>query len=241
MATPAEVWSPAENNRGTSCRHQASANWRKGRMKYRLVIFDFDGTLADTLGWVASQMPDIAARYGTRNLDPADYDQIRALPSGELLSYLAIPRSKLPLIMLELRRNMRGDVSNLRLFTGMAEVLSELTDSGIRLAILSSNAERNVREILGPKQELLIGHYQCGVSFSGKTGKLKGLLRKAGVEKAEAFFIGDELRDVEAAVAAGVAFGVVTWGLNNREVFERYSSLSIYERPEDIARDLLAG
>lgn len=143
--------------------------------------------------------------------------------------------------MWELRRNMRGDASKLSLLPGMTEVLRELANAGIRLAILSSNAESNVRSILDPEQEPLIGYYQCGVSFSGKTGNLKGLLRRAGAEPADTLYIGDEIRDLEAAVAAGVGFGAASWGLNSREIFEGYGPVSIYERPEDISRDLLPG
>lgn len=69
---------------------------KRNDLKFRFVIFDFDGTLADTLGWVASQMPDIASRYGSRSLDPPDYDHIRVLPPDELLSYGDTPLETAP-------------------------------------------------------------------------------------------------------------------------------------------------
>jgi len=65
-------------------------------LKYRFVIFDFDGTLANTLWWAARQMPAIAARYGTRQIDPEEYDHIRTLTPDALLSYLKSPPGKCP-------------------------------------------------------------------------------------------------------------------------------------------------
>ena len=210
-------------------------------LKYRFVIFDFDGTLANTLWWAARQMPAIAARYGTRQVDPDEYDHIRTLSPDALLSYLNIPRWKMPLIMWEMRRRMRRETGTLFLFPGIAGVLLELANAGVQLAVLSSNAERNIRAVLGPQSEPLISHYLCGVSFFGKKGKLEKLLGRAAADPADVLFIGDELRDLEAAKAAGVAFGAASWGLNSKETFARHSPFRIFTRPEEISREVLSG
>lgn len=212
-------------------------------LRYRFVIFDFDGTLADTLGWAARQMPAIAARYGTRQIDPDEYDHIRTLTPDELLSYLEIPGWKMPLIMWEMRRRMRRETGTgtLTLFPGIAGVLLELANAGVQLAVLSSNAERNIRAVLGPESEPLIGQYLCGVSFFGKKGKLKKLLGRTASDPVDVLFIGDELRDLQAAKAAGVAFGAASWGLNSKETFARHSPFRIFTKPEEISLEVLSG
>jgi len=210
-------------------------------LRYRFVIFDFDGTLADTLGWAARQMPAIAARYGTRQVDPDEYDHVRTLAPDELLSYLEIPGWKMPLIMWEMRRRMRRETATLKLFPGIPGVLLELANAGVQQAVLSSNAERNIRAVLGPESEPLIGQYLCGVSFFGKKGKLKKLLGRAVADPAEVLFIGDELRDLQAAKAAGVTFGAASWGLNSKETFARHSPFRIFTKPKEITLEVLSG
>jgi len=207
----------------------------------RLIIFDFDGTLADTLGWAAGEMTRIAATYRTRDIGPDEHDRLRTLHPSEIIDALGISSWKLPLITWDMRRSMRRDIDRLKLFPGIAGALRTLSDAGADLAILSSNSERNVRSVLGSDLALLIRHYQCGVSFFGKAGKLKRLLRKTGTDPADACFIGDELRDLEAARAAGIAFGAVSWGLNSKETFERQSPVWVFTRPEEICPEGLAG
>ncbi len=213
----------------------------KDIVRFRVVVFDFDGTLADTLGWAANQMPGISARYRTRNVEPEEYDHIRALPPKELLSYLEISTWKMPLIMWELRRKMRRDTARLELFPGIAGVLLDMANRGIRLAVLSSNAEKNIRAVLGPELEPLFSHYQCGASFFGKKGKLQRLLDKADADHRDVMYVGDELRDLEAAEAVGVAFGAACWGLNSKETFERYTPFGIFTQPGDIGSAVISG
>ena len=45
-------------------------------MKYKLVVLDFDGTLADSFPWVASIQGQVAEKYHLRRLEPAEYERL---------------------------------------------------------------------------------------------------------------------------------------------------------------------
>lgn len=135
---------------------------------------------------------------------------------------------------------MGRDAARLQLFPGMSDVLKALSDAGVRLAILSSNASKNIHTVLGPEMQSLFHYYQCGVTFSGKESKRNRLLKKTRAKPHETMFIGDELRDLEAAQAAAVHFGAASWGLNSKETFEKYDLFLVFERPEDISHQILS-
>src|SRR5579875_3481595 len=105
--------------------------------RYALVIFDFDGTLADSVTWLAEVFPEIAGRY---HLKPATREELEALRGEDALSVLAtlgVPRWKLPLIARHMRRLMARDIDRIALFPGASDLLHELRDAGVKLAIVS--------------------------------------------------------------------------------------------------------
>ena len=181
-------------------------------MTYRLVIFDFDGTLADSGPWFWSVMNGVARRYRFREVDRAKLDVIRDLDTRTMLQELGVARWKVPLIARHLRRLMTRDIEQIALFPGIGRLFEALGAAGVTLAIVSSNAEANVRRVLGPALCARVTHFACGSSLSGKAVKMRRLLKHCGLPPAAVLAIGDEVRDIEAARAAGVACGAVGWG-----------------------------
>ena len=83
--------------------------------------------------------------------------------------------------------------------------------------------------------------FACGAAMFGKPRKFRRVLRQAGVDPARAIAIGDEVRDIEAARAAGIACAAVTWGYAAPETLHALGPDLVFERMEDIARGLAPG
>jgi phosphoglycolate phosphatase len=66
------------------------------------------------------------------------------------------------------------------------------------------------------------------------------VVRRARVKPAETLCIGDEIRDIEAARAAGLASGAVVWGYNRRETLAERAPTWMFETPDDVAAQLAA-
>jgi len=113
-------------------------------LKYRLVIFDSDGTLADTLPWMRSIFNELAAEHGFRRVEPHEYERFRSLNGRALLRELDLPLWKLPRVVSSLRRRMAEHAGRLSLFPGISDSLCRLATSGVQLAIVSSNSRANV-------------------------------------------------------------------------------------------------
>ncbi len=208
-------------------------------MPYTLVIFDLDGTLADSVPWFRRHVNDVADQFGFRRIAEDDIASLRRAGPREILERLDVARWKLPLIARHMRRLKSAHLDDIPLFPGTGAMLRALRDGGLRLALVSSDHEANARRQLGEANAALFSDFACGASLFGKAAKFRRVLWRAGVDPARAIAIGDEVRDIEAAGAAGIACGTVTWGYAAPETLRALKPDMVFERMEDIARGLI--
>ena len=207
-------------------------------MTYRLALFDFDGTLADSFPWFLGVVNRLADEHSFRHIEEHELETLRGQSARQVMGALGVPVWKLPRIAHQMRREMATDIGRITLFPGVDQILRGLAGRGIELAVVTSNSLDNVRRVLGPESSELIRHYACGASMFGKRPKLRAVLRDSGVPAAEAISIGDEIRDLEAARAEGIAFGAVSWGYTNPEALRAQGPEEVFARPEEILRRL---
>ena len=180
-------------------------------MPYSLAIFDLDGTLADSFPWFLRTINDVADRFGFRRVRDEDVEVLRHASTREILSRLEVPLWKLPAIARHARRLKGEAAAEISLFAGVEPMLWTLANNGVQLALVSSDSEANAREKLGPAAALF-SHFDCAASVFGKPAKFRRVIRRAGVTPTDVISIGDEVRDIEAARAVGIACGAVNWG-----------------------------
>lgn len=190
--------------------------------------------MADTLPWMRSIFNDLAEEHGFRRVEPHEYDRFRDLHGRTLLRELGLPLWKLPRVVSSMRRRMAEHRGTLSTFPGIGEMLRRLAVGGVQLAVVSSNSRENVERVLGAESAKLIAHFACGVSMFGKGAKLRQVLRQSGVQKQQAIFIGDEIRDGEAAHKAQIAFGAVLWGQHSVEALRAQKPAEIFARVPEI-------
>ncbi len=203
-------------------------------MKYRLVMFDFDGTLGDTLPWFMTVMDQVADKYDVKRLADHEIHTLRGYSAHQAMKYLGVPAWKLPFIAKHVHGLLANDIAKASLFPGVATLLQRLAANGHILAVVSSNSYANVTQILGPANTALLQYFECGVSLFGKQAKLKKILHKSGVEAAEAIYIGDEIRDLDAARRARIPFGAVAWGYATPESMQAHAPAEVFASIDDI-------
>jgi phosphoglycolate phosphatase len=208
-------------------------------MRYALAIFDLDGTLADSLPWFRSHVNDVADRFGFRRIAEEDIASLRRASPREILDRLDVPLWKVPRIARHMRRLKAAHLADIPLFPGVGTMLRALKAGGLRLALVSSDHEANARRQLGGDNAALFSDFACGAALFGKAAKFRRVLRRADVPPARAIAIGDEVRDIDAARAAGVACGAVTWGYAAAETLRALDPDLLFGRMEEIAPSLL--
>lgn len=181
-------------------------------MKYRLVLFDFDGTLADSFPFFVRVFNRLAVKHGFEAVDPEVLPTLRDHGAREVMRRVGMPAWKLPWVAKDFTALMKEPAGRVPLFDGVGEVLARLDDASVPLAIVTSNTEENVRRILGDENAGRIRRFECGASIFGKAARLRKVLRATGIAASEAIYVGDHATDLQAAREAGVSLGAVTWG-----------------------------
>jgi phosphoglycolate phosphatase len=205
-------------------------------MAYRLALFDFDGTLADSFPFFAAVFGEVADRHGFRRVEPHEVPALRRCGAREIMAHVGMPAWKLPLVARSFIGLMRENPAAVPLFEGVGDMLEHLSQRGLVLAIVSSNSRENVERVLGPDNARLIAHYECGVSIFGKRSRLRTVLKRSGIAQADAILIGDQSTDLDAAHAEKVDFGAVAWGYGDIEALKALEPKFAFEHVSDITR-----
>ena len=174
------------------------------------VIFDFDGTIADSFEFVVTFLAEGVKRPA---LSGKQKQELHNLSMTAMARRLGYGWWRLPFMLVKGRRKMNGSIKQLQPFDGMPAVIRELHDTGHQLFIVSSNSARNIRAFLHHHElEAYFSEVTGGIGLFGKAGALRRLLKKHRLKANDAIYIGDELRDVEAAQSIQLPVIAVTWG-----------------------------
>ncbi len=206
----------------------------------RLVIFDFDGTLSDSGDWFLSVVDELARKFRFRTVQPDEVDMLRNKSSRDVIAFLGISRWKLPLIARHVRRLVGRNAHQIELFPGTPDLLEQIAATGVKIALVTSNAEANVRKILGPEHAARIDCFACGSSLFGKAPKFRRVLKKMGVKPGEVLAVGDETRDIDAAREVGMRAGSVLWGYTAEELLIAMRPDVLFRTPQDIIEHVAA-
>jgi phosphoglycolate phosphatase len=207
-----------------------------GRMKYRLAIFDFDGTLADTFPFFTRVFSQLAEKHGFKKIDPELAHDYRGYTPRKIMEQVGISAWKLPMVARSFINLMNQNAESISLFEQIDDVLLQLANKGVILAIVSSNSYDNISRILGPENTKLIGQFECGISIFGKAPRIRKVLKKTGIPPHEAIYIGDQITDLEAAHREKVAFGAVSWGYATIQSLREHRPEEVFERVSDVGR-----
>lgn len=206
-------------------------------MKKTTIIFDFDGTIVDSLSLVvkiANQL--LGKKDGKTQLTADIIAELRNKSARDVLKTLSLPVWKVPFLLFKGKKLFRQDIASVACFPHLAEIIKKLKEKGLRLGILSSNSEDIIELFLKNNaiQDFSFVHSERNIF--GKTKALKNLLQRYHLRQDEVLYVGDEVRDIEACKSAGVEVVAVTWGFNSRKILELNTPDYIVDTPEELLR-----
>lgn len=203
---------------------------------YRTIIFDFDGTIADTFSVFYTILRKLGPEIGVGEITPEDILEYRQRGVKELIKRFKIKVWKIP-FLIEKGQKMFGEcIEDTSPFEGISEVLRQIFEAKIKLGVITTNSKDNVRLFL-KKHDLEIFDFVVSTpSLLGKKGAIKRAIKKYKLDKKETIYIGDEIRDIESAESAGVKSGAVTWGYNAGELLEKETPDFTFEIPTELLK-----
>ena len=200
----------------------------------KLLIFDFDGTIADTFDAGVMILNKLAGEFGFRPLHPKDMEKVRDMRTRQLMKFLDIPTRKMSRIARRGSEELYACIHSIQPLPGMPEALRELQTLGFALGIITSNTELNVQIFLRSHELELFDFVRCSSKLLGKARMIRSVIRRQHVRAADILFVGDETRDIEAAKKAGIRIAAVTWGYNSRRSLEAMKPDFVFESPKEL-------
>jgi phosphoglycolate phosphatase len=197
------------------------------------LIFDFDGTIANSF--------EVAEKifYELTGHEPVTDENLiahlRRLPLLKAAKEMHISPAQLPRLLIKGRALMKSRMHQVKAFAGIAPVLRELHEDGNKLFIISSNSQPNVEEFLKDNNLLdCFDRVYGGVGLFSKARVLKKVMRHNRIKADESFYIGDEVRDINAAKHAGVRIVSVAWGYNDVGALKDENPFATAKKPADL-------
>ncbi|WP_042351161.1 HAD hydrolase-like protein [Bacillus massiliigorillae] len=167
------------------------------------VIFDFDGTLADSQEVAVQSINQLAGKYGFPQVDREGFSKVMK-DSATLEDF--------SLIANEFYSLYKESLNQIRLFDGMKDVLLQLHEQGYGIAVISSNEESNIRAYFATQGLEFITDIYTSSNLFGKDEMLNQFSDKYKVAKNDLLYVGDEVRDIQACHRCGVSVVWVPWG-----------------------------
>ncbi len=117
-------------------------------MNETVLIFDFDGTIADTHHYIVKISNRLAHEFNYNIIDREEIEALRDKTAKEIIRHLKVPVLKIPAILARAKKELRKEISEIQPITGLRDVLHQLRGLGMLMGILSSNATENIAKFL---------------------------------------------------------------------------------------------
>lgn len=198
------------------------------------MIFDFDGTIADSFSSFFVIWNRLAKECNFRVVVPEEIETFRGKKSQDVVRSLNIPLLKLPFVLQRARKEFGEIMPEIPLVSGMKETLVGLREQDVQLGLITSNASENVQAFLKENELDCFDILSASSGLWGKARRIQKMVSNHGLDRNHVLYIGDETRDIEAAHKAGVRVAAVTWGYNNAEMLKRFSPDYLVSRPHEL-------
>ncbi|HZM64470.1 MAG TPA: HAD-IA family hydrolase [Candidatus Saccharimonadales bacterium] len=197
------------------------------------LIFDFDGTIADSFKVNISIFCQMTGR--SPDLPRAEIERLRQLQTRQILKELGISLWQIPGLLKQGRAEMHRRIGEVRPFATISPTLKELQSQGHKLYILSTNSRQNIETFL-QKHNLqhLFSEICGGIGLFGKRPAIKTILRRNNILPSDCFYIGDETRDIKAGTKAGIRTIAVAWGYMDERALAPTHPYALIRKPSEL-------
>ncbi len=199
------------------------------------LLFDFDGTIADTLSASITIANKYAKSWGLRQVEEQEIERLKSLSPLEIMKEFKIPVYKVPFIIKKIQMELFDSMSTVRLFTGILETIHELEKRGYKLGIVTSNTQKNAEFFLKHNKIECFDFIYYVNLLRGKAHTIRQTLKEQKLDPKTVLYIGDELKDIEAARKNAIEIVSVTWGFNSKQLLQTHNEY-IAENPQQLLR-----
>jgi phosphoglycolate phosphatase len=204
-------------------------------MAIKLIIFDFDGTIADTYDAIVEIANRLLGKFGYQPLTNEELEQLKNLSSREIVNSAKISPLKLFCLLKSLHRELNKEIETFKTLQGIENYLWELHNKGYQLGIITSNHRNNVLIFLKNNHlDSVFNFIYSGTNIFGKDKIINKVIKQNKLNHNEVIYVGDETRDVNSAKKSKVKVIAVGWGFNSPSVLARYQPDFLIHHPQEL-------
>lgn len=199
------------------------------------IIFDFDGTIADSFKENFGIYNEIAVDFKCKKLTSRQLEEIRNKRPQEMLEQYGVTKMKMPLLLVKGRKRMSKIIHKIKPIKGITKELIALKDEGFKLGILTSNSKKNIKIFLKNNNlEEFFSFIHSSRNFFGKSNSINRVLKKRKISRNSVIYIGDETRDIEASKKAKISVVAVSWGYNTPKILNSLHPEKLIQTPKEL-------
>jgi phosphoglycolate phosphatase len=204
-------------------------------MTAKVILFDFDGTIADTYQAIANITNQLSTEFGYKALDQEELVLIKNLSSREIVKRSEISIFKLPFLIRRVRDELSKEIAELDPIQGISQTLFELKKRGYILGIVTSNNHENVDIFLANNQlDHLFTYVYCSTAIFGKHRVLNQVIREHNLNVSDVIYVGDETRDIRSARKSHISVVAVSWGFNATGILQEHQPDYLIAKPSEL-------
>lgn len=204
-------------------------------MNDKVIIFDFDGTIADTFDAIARITNRLAVEFGYKTVSEEDIAKLRNLTSRQIINQSGISIFKLPFFLKKVKTELNNEIQIVKPVAGIKEVLIDLTNQGNQLVIITSNSHENVNIFLRNNDLINLFSFVCSAStLFGKNKIINNFIKQHNINFSQVIYVGDETRDIDAAKRSNIKVVGVSWGFNSKEVLAKQNPDFLIDQPKEL-------
>lgn len=189
----------------------------KKKLKKPVLIFDFDGTLINTIDESIKFLNKKSKLLGFEKIDKKKEKFFRSVSLLESIGLLGLSKWNLVKLLFQVRKNLNKKIPVIKPYDHVVRGLNTLHKSGFTILIVTLNSKKIVKRFLKfNKIDFFDEVISCNI-LMGKERSLKKILKQYKITSREALYIGDEIRDVVACQKINMPIISVSYGMNNPE------------------------
>jgi phosphoglycolate phosphatase len=204
-------------------------------MSIKVVVFDFDGTIADTHDTFVEIVNALAGEFGYKPVGAADIERLKNMSSREVIEQADVSLFRLPFLLRRVKRELNKRIESSRPFAELHSCLATLKARGYILGIITSNTRENVTIFLSNNHlSEFFNFIYSGTPLFGKHKIIDRLIRQHRFQLSEVIYVGDETRDINAAKKSGIKAIAVGWGFNSPEILAKFQPDYLVHHPREL-------
>jgi phosphoglycolate phosphatase len=184
------------------------------------IVFDFDGTIADTKAIAYEVYFEVANQNHIQPINQKAFRLLEKMSIRQRIKMMRIPWIKILWFLKQARHLFFTRIKDAPIFEGMSSLLDDLDHQGFEVYMLSSNHDDVIEAFMKRHHITHFDHIVGKVSLFGKAKALKRFMKKHQLKPHEFVYVGDEIRDIEACQKVGVKIIAVSWGYDHKELLE---------------------